>query len=80
MRLKRQRNILNGAKNGVADEGNDQRDPPPTAPLENQNRQNVQRTIRDFVSPHIQGDQNPIMRPAVAANNFKIKPTMIQMI
>ena len=36
--------------------------------------------MQDFVSPNMQGDQTPIMRPAVAANNFEIKPAMIQMI
>ena len=45
-----------------------------------QNPQNGHRTMRDFVSPNVQGDQTPIVRPAVAANNFEIKPAMIQMI
>ena len=36
--------------------------------------------MRDFISLHMQGDQNPIVRPTVVANNFEIKPTMIQMI
>ena len=45
-----------------------------------QNGQNGQRTMRDFVSPNVQSDQTPIVRPAVAANNFEIKPAMIQMI
>ena len=45
-----------------------------------QNPQNGQRTMRDFVSPNVQGEQTLIMRPAVAANNFEIKPAMIQMI
>ena len=34
--------------------------------------------MRDFVSPNVQGDQTPIVRPLVAANNFEIKPAMIQ--
>ena len=42
--------------------------------------QNGQRTMRDYVSPNVQSDQNPIVRPTVAANNFEIKPAMIQMI
>ena len=45
-----------------------------------QNPQNGQRTMRDFVSPNVQGDQTPIVRPVVATNNFEIKPAMIQMI
>ena len=49
-------------------------------PQNGQNGQNGQRTMRDFVSPNVQGDQTPIVRPAVAANNFEIKPAMIQMI
>ena len=44
---------------------------------EQQEAANVQRIMRDFISPHIQGDHNPITRPAVVANNFEIKPTMI---
>ena len=45
-----------------------------------QQGQNGQRTMRDYVSPNVQSDQNPIVRPTVAANNFEIKPAMIQMI
>ena len=45
-----------------------------------QNPQNGQRTMRDFVSPNVQGDQTPIVRPTIVANNFEIKPAMIQMI
>ena len=36
--------------------------------------------MQDFMSPNVQGDQTPIVRPTVAANNFKIKPAIIQMI
>ena len=32
------------------------------------------------MSPNVQGDQTLILRPMVAANNFKIKPAMIPMI
>ena len=77
-RLRRQRNIMNEAENGVINRGNDQQDPPLIAPPENQNRPNAQRTMREFVYPHIQGDQNPIVRPAVATNNFEIKLATIQ--
>ena len=45
----------NRIRNGVADGGNNQQDPPLAAPPENQNRPNVQRTMRYFVSPYMQG-------------------------
>ena len=56
--------------------GEDERNSPPRQ----QQGQNGQRTMRDYVSPNVQSDQNPIVRPTVLANNFEIKPTMIQMI
>ena len=37
-----------------------------------QNPQNGQRTMRDFISPNVQGGQTPIGRPIVATNNFEI--------
>ena len=40
----------------------------------------MQRMMRDFISSHFQGDQNPIVTLAITANNFEIKSTMIQMI
>ena len=66
-RRRQHRNNMNG--------GEEERNQPPT-----QNGQNGQRTMRDYVSPNVQSDQNPIVRPMVAANNFEIKPAMIQMI
>ena len=54
-------------------EGEDERNPPPRQ----QQGQNGQRTMRDYVSPNVQSDQNLIVRPTVAANNFEIKPAMI---
>ena len=57
-------------------EGEDERNPPPRQ----QQGQNRHRTMRDYISPNVQSDQNPIVRPTVATNNFDIKPTMIQMI
>ena len=60
-------------------EGEDERNPPPRKQAPPQGK-NGQRTMRDYVSPNIQSDQNSIVRPAVAANNFEIKPAMIQMI
>ena len=60
-------------------EREDERNLPPRQQAPQQG-QNGQRTMRDYVSPNIQSDQNPIVRPAVTANNFEIKPAMIQMI
>ena len=59
--------------------GEDERNPPPRQQAPPQG-QNGQRTMRDYISPNVQSDQNPIIRPTVAANNFEIKPAMIQMI
>ena len=60
-------------------EREDERNPPPRQQAPQQG-QNGQRTMRDYVSPNVQSDQNPIVRSTVAANNFEIKPAMIQMI
>ena len=57
------------------DGGKKERNQPPA-----QNGQNGQRTMRDYVSPNVQGNQNPIIRPTVTVNNFEIKPAMTQMI
>ena len=59
--------------------GEDKRNPPPRQQTPPQGK-NGQRTMRDYISPNVQSDQNPIVRPTVIANNFKIKPAMIQMI
>ena len=67
-RMRQHRDRINGGK--------DERNPPPRQ----QQGQNGQITMRDYVSPNVQSDQNPIVRPVVAANNFEIKPAMIQMI
>ena len=50
---------------------------PPPRQQATQNRQNGQRTMRDYVSNNIQGDQTPIVRPAAIVNNFEIKPAII---
>ena len=61
-------------QNGLRDDVRN--DPPRQQVL--QNPQNGQRTMQDFVSPNVQGDQTPIVRPTVAVNNFEIKLAMIQ--
>ena len=38
------------------------------------------RPLRDYVVPIINGARSSIARPAVQANNFEIKPAIIQMI
>ncbi|XP_071933622.1 uncharacterized protein [Coffea arabica] len=38
------------------------------------------RILRDFVLPGAQGSQTSIVRPTVNANNFEIKPSLIQMV
>ena len=59
--------------------GEDEKNPPPRQQAPSQG-QNGQRTKRDYVSPNVQYDQNPIVRPTITVNNFEIKPAMIQMI
>ena len=66
-RRKQHRNRMNGGK--------EEKNQPPA-----QNGQNGQRTMRDYVNPNVQSDQNSIVKPVVIANNFEIKPAMIQMI
>ncbi|KAA3484820.1 RING-H2 finger protein ATL63 [Gossypium australe] len=34
----------------------------------------------DYVKPNLTGAESSIVRPAVAANNFELKPNTIQMI
>nr|XP_027109803.1 uncharacterized protein LOC113729769 [Coffea arabica] len=38
------------------------------------------RILRDFALPETQGSQTSIARPMVNANNFEIKPSLIQMV
>ena len=59
-------------------EGEDETNLPPRQQAA-ENGQNGKRTMRDYVSPNVQGNQNPIVRLAIIANNFEIKPAMIQM-
>ena len=79
VRKKKKQIIISRQSPSKMDLWEDERNDPPRQQVL-QNPQNGQRTMRDFVSPNMQGDQTPIVRPAVAANNFKIKPAMIQMI
>ena len=39
-----------------------------------------QQVLRDFALPSMKGSQTSIARPAVNANNFEIKPSLIQIL
>ena len=41
---------------------------------------NGERALRDYAVPSIIGSNSSIRRPPIAANNFEIKPAIIQMI
>ncbi|KAA3483472.1 Retrovirus-related Pol polyprotein from transposon opus [Gossypium australe] len=41
---------------------------------------NAPRTMFDFAKPHLTGAESSIIRPAISANNFELKPNRIQMI
>ena len=45
--------------------------------VENTNRESA---LRDYAVPSINGSNSSIRRPPIAANNFEIKPAIIQMI
>jgi len=38
------------------------------------------RTLRDFVTPGVQGITSTIARPAVDAKNFELKPALISVV
>ena len=39
-----------------------------------------QKALRDYAMPSVNGATSSIRRPAIQANNFEIKPAIIQMI
>ncbi|KAA3488572.1 RING-H2 finger protein ATL63 [Gossypium australe] len=57
-------------------EGMDENNPPPQDVGEN----NAPRTMYDYAKPHLIGAESSIVRPAITANNFELKPNTIQMI
>ena len=78
VRKKKKQIIISRQSPSKMDLGDDRNEPLRQPVL--QNPQNGQRTIRDFISPNVQGDQTPIIKLVVATNNIKIKLAMIQMI
>ncbi|KAG8486098.1 hypothetical protein CXB51_019412 [Gossypium anomalum] len=52
---------------------------PPAIPAELANRI-LLRTMYDYAKPNFTGIESSIVRPAIAANNFQLKPNTIQMI
>ena len=75
-----QGNELNN-NNGGGEGGNNNNNPNNANRLLNQHPNCMaNRTMRECLNSNMQQDQNPIVPPAIAANNFEIKPAMIQMI
>ena len=44
------------------------------------NQNPTPRTMYDYAKPNLTGTESSIVRPAVAANTFELKPNTIQMI
>ncbi|KAK8933617.1 hypothetical protein KSP39_PZI015946 [Platanthera zijinensis] len=40
----------------------------------------VQRTMSHYARPNLEGTESSIVRPAIANNNFELKPSIIQMV
>jgi len=57
-------------------EGMDENSPPPRDVGGN----NTPRTMFDYAKPHLTRAESSIVRHAIAANNFELKPNTIQMI
>ncbi|KAK5839294.1 hypothetical protein PVK06_008070 [Gossypium arboreum] len=62
----------------MTDNHNNQLPPVAIADLVNQNP--APRTMYDYAKPSLTGAESSIVRPAIAANNFELKPNTIQMI
>ena len=41
---------------------------------------NQPRLLKDYAAPTVKGTTSSIRRPAIQANNFEIKPSLIQML
>ncbi|KAG8493789.1 hypothetical protein CXB51_011098 [Gossypium anomalum] len=53
---------------------------PPAIPAELANQSPAPRTMYDYAKPNFTGTESSIVRPAIAAKNFELKPNTIQMI
>ena len=53
---------------------------PPAIVAEPVNQNPAPRTMYDYAKPNLIGTESSIVRPAIAANNFELKPNTIQMI
>lgn len=62
----------------MTDENNNNQVDPPL--LENLEEDAAPRSLMDYVMSSLRGTASSIRRPAIAANNFEIKSTIIQMI
>ena len=47
---------------------------------QNENQNVHQRLLRDYAIPNAEGAGSSILRPPVNANNFELKPGLIQMV
>ncbi|KAK5840615.1 hypothetical protein PVK06_009518 [Gossypium arboreum] len=60
---------------------NHNNNPLPPVPVANPvNQDPALRTMYDYAKPSLTGAESSIVRPAIVANNFELKPNMIQMI
>ncbi|KAA3483463.1 RING-H2 finger protein ATL63 [Gossypium australe] len=53
---------------------------PPMIAANPVNQNPAPRTMYDYAKPNLTGAESSIVRPAIAANNFELKPNTIQMI
>ncbi|KAG8491555.1 hypothetical protein CXB51_014801 [Gossypium anomalum] len=53
---------------------------PPAIAADQVNQNQAPRTMYDYTKPNLTGTESSIVRPAIATNNFELKPNTIQMI
>ena len=74
--LRSLRKVRRGEKATIADEKIDQIVEQETAAK----RPPIQDTMEDFWRPVIQAEYSTVRQPAIEANNFELKPTLITMV